>query len=534
MRRWGKLIAAAAITATLIMPAAPAYAAAVPLNAGAPGSDPARKTLVLYDTTGEWGFLGETYAVQIGQLASHGGPWAMRPVGTYTAGEMRGYASVIYVGSTYDEPLPAAFLDDTLAGSTPVTWLHSNIWQLETRAGNFAAQYGFDPGEFDHSAVTTIRYRDTDLRRDPLAAPSGIVSAAVTDPARATVVGTAVRQNGTTFPWGVRSGGLTYLGEVPLSYIGDSDRYFAFADVISKQVRPSGPDRKRALVRIEDVGPDADPAELRAIADYLYSRRVPFSIALYSRYADPQGTYNGGKPLYRNLSQAPQVVSAVRYMIARGGTILMHGYTHQFGDLDNPYNGVSGDDFEFYRAHVDEQDYVRLDGPVPGDSANWARGRISSARTAIALAGLPRPTIFEPPHYAASAVDYKVINSEFGLRYDRGLYFPGWCAGGTCGSGTPDYTRAYGQAFPYLVRDSYGSTVIPEGLGNIETEWQNHHPPRLPEQLLASARASRVVTDGVASFFYHPYLGVDMLRQVVEGVQGLGYTFTTPATVAAG
>ena len=31
----------------------------------------------------------------------------------------------------------------------------------------------------------------------------------------------------------------------------------------------------------------------------------------------------------------------------------MHGYTHQLTAQLNPYNGVSADDFEFYRAHVD-------------------------------------------------------------------------------------------------------------------------------------------------------------------------------------
>jgi len=47
----------------------------------------------------------------------------------------------------------------------------------------------------------------------------------------------------------------------------------------------------------------------------------------------------------------------------------------------------------------------------------------------------------------------------------------------------------------------------------------------LPAQILESARRQLVIRDGVASFFYHPFLGTGYLAQLVEGVQALGYTF---------
>src|SRR3954454_18275944 len=104
--------------------------------------------------------------------------------------------------------------------------------------------------------------------------------------------------------------------------------------------------RHRGLVRIEDVGPDADPAELRAVADYLYAEKVPFSVAVYPRYRDPKGVQNGGKAQDYTLVQKPKVVAALKYMKQRGGTLLMHGYTHQFGSVANPYDGESANDFE--------------------------------------------------------------------------------------------------------------------------------------------------------------------------------------------
>jgi uncharacterized protein YdaL len=280
--------------------------------------------------------------------------------------------------------------------------------------------------------------------------------------------------------------------------------------------------RHRALVRIEDVGPDADPADLRAIADYLYSQKVPFSVAVYPRYRDPKGVDNNGRAQDYTLASKPKVVSALKYMQSHGGTVLMHGYTHQYGTVANPYDAVSANDFEFYRAHVDATNNVVYDGPVAEDSTSWVNGRIQSSATAFAAAGLATPTIFEPPHYAASAIDYTAINAKFGKRYDRGLYFPGLLTGSTV-----DYTKLDGQFFPYTVRDIYGSAVVPENIGNIEPVAFNNHPPRLPADILASAQRNLVVRDGTASFFYHPYLGTDYLKTLIPGIQRMGYTFVT-------
>jgi uncharacterized protein YdaL len=138
----------------------------------------------------------------------------------------------------------------------------------------------------------------------------------------------------------------------------------------------------------------------------------------------------------------------------------------------------------------------------------------------FAAAGLGTPKIFEFPHYAASPVDYQVVHSLFGKRYDRGLYFPGVLTGAKF-----NYARQFGQFFPYTVRDVYGSVVVPENIGNVEPEAYNTHPVRLPADLVASAERNLVVRDGVASFFYHPYLGTDLLKQLVPGIIKAGYTF---------
>ncbi|MGA5305367.1 DUF2334 domain-containing protein [Nucisporomicrobium flavum] len=494
----------------------------------APGGGTA-KTLVLYDTTGDYGWMGEVYATQTANLASHFGSWTAAPVASYKANDLSAYTAVVYLGSTYDEPLPAAFLDDVAATTKPVTWVFDNIWQLVSRDATFAATHGFTSGAFDFSDVAQVDYKGTKLTRDTVNR-SGIMNLSITDGAKVRTLASAVRPDGTSFPWAVQSGNLTYVGEMPFAYVTHDDRYLAFADLLFDSLGDTGVSRERhrALARIEDVGPDSDPDELRAIADYLYAQKVPFSVAVYPRYRDPKGVQNNGKAQDYTLLQRPKVVSALRYMQQRGGTLLMHGYTHQYGSAPNPYDGVSANDFEFYAAHVDANDSVIYDGPVAGDSAAFAASRIASSGLTFALAGLGVPTTFEFPHYAGSAVDYQTVNSVMGKRYDRGLYFPG-----VLGGGKIDYSRQFGQFFPYAVRDVYGSVVIPENIGNVEPLPFNNHPARLPADLIASAQRNLVVRDGVASFFYHPYLGTDHLKQLVPGIKALGYTFVSGDSMVA-
>jgi uncharacterized protein YdaL len=497
----------------------------------APGADPNRRTLVLYDSTGDWGWLGEAYAVQAANLVSHGSAYVMHPAASYVAGELGNYTGLVYIGSTYDEPLPTALLDDVLATTSPVLWMNNNIWQLSQRATDFAGTYGWSPQYFDFSNTLTVTYKGVTLQRNALAVPSGLLQTLIIDPSRAQAIATATSDTGVVMPWATRSGNFTYIGEIPFSYSGMTDRYLAAADLISQVANPAmRTNRKRALVRIEDVSADTSPRELRRIADYLYSRRVPFSVAVIPLYLDPNGVLNGGVPENRPLSKATAVVSALKYMRSKGGTILMHGYTHQYSNVANPYSGVSADDFEFFRSHISADNYVIYDAPPAEDSAAWAQDRITRGMAEFARAGFA-PTIFEFPHYAGSAIDYQVVQQNFGVRYDRGLYAANWCSGGDCGSGTPDYTRIYGQFFPYLVRDIFGSLVIPENLGNVEPLEFNHNPPRSPQDVLASARASTVINDGVQSFFFHPYLPLSNLKTIVQGIQGMGYTFVSADTV---
>jgi uncharacterized protein YdaL len=495
---------------------ASAQAASAPLDANAP-------VLILYDRHGdsETAYLGELYAMAMSALVSHFGAAPTLPVERYRAGDMAAARAVIYIGSTYDEPLPQAFLDDVRSGARPVLWLAFNIWQLSAAVPDFAAQYGYLPGELTSAQFGSIIYKSAHLDRE--LASGALVQVTQLDTAKARVLAWAAAANGRQVPWGLRSKSLTYIAENPLAYVGPTDRYFALADLLFELLAPETPERHRALVRLEDVHANTPPEALRAFADYFASAGVPFSIALVPMYTDPLGTRNGGVPTQKALHEAPAVVAALKYMLSKGGTLVLHGYTHQYGQEKNPYSGTTVDDFEFFRAHVDENNNVIWDGPVAEDSAQWAGDRIRNALAEIEAAGLPRPTIFEYPHYGGSVIDSVEIARRIPTAYQGSNYYGGML------SGTPiDYRHSIAMTFPFVVHDMYGWKVIPENLGNYVPVGYNNHATTSPADLQHAAQLQHVVRDGVVSFFFHPMFDIEVLRQIVDGIRAEGYTFVAP------
>ncbi|HET8640733.1 MAG TPA: polysaccharide deacetylase family protein [Pseudonocardiaceae bacterium] len=501
---------------------------AAPPGAPGPGGDPARRILVLYHEAGPNALLSRQYAVQAANLASRGGTWEMRPIDQYRPGDLGSYQAMIHIAVGPD-PLPPYLLADIADSAVPVLWLGSGIDQFFAADPTLARRLGWSVEGYGPDKVTGVEYAGRLLKRRA-EGDQEVARIRVDNPAAAKVLGLARRADGTTMPWAVRAENLTYVGEVAFAYAEPGDRYLAAADLLLQTVAPEAPQRRRALVRIEDVGPNSNPNDIRAVADLLSQRRIPFTLAVYPLYRDPHGASNRGRSTAYRLVDKPELVDALKYAREHGATILMHGYSHQYEDLRNPYTGTSAEDYEFYEAHLDPQNNVRLEGPVPADSQAWAAQRLSTGRGEFARVGLPDPDIFEFPHYTASENAYRAVHDMFGVRYDQGSYFDGMCARGNCADASGPPGEMFQQFFPYPVRDVYGSVVVPENLASI-TQAFNNNPARTVEDVIANAEAMTVVRDGVASTFYHPYLGVEMLSRVVDGIRELGYEFVSPYDV---
>ena len=81
------------------------------------------------------------------------------------------------------------------------------------------------------------------------------------------------------------------------------------------------------------------------------------------------------------------------------------------------------------------------------------------------------------------------------------------------------------------MRDVYRSKVLPENLGSIAPSTWHTYKSRLPGDIIRAARANLVVRDGIASFYFHPFLKLAYLKRTIAGIQALGYRFVSPASL---
>lgn len=541
-RRWRALLGVFAVSLVVSVVAADRRAEA---------QEPPR-ALILYDyqPAQTYGKLGHIYAIMLRNLLGHFTTTVeMKPINDYVAGEVNANDATFYIGSYYDNPIPVTFLADVKQTQKTVVWFKNNIWQIAWDGSpDFTTRYGIafdglvgmnaapsaanpDPGFYDtvlYKSRSFLKYYRYDPADGTIFADPDVGVTRVVDPVLAQAV-VPLRNSRTAaeIPYVMRSGNFWYMADIPFTYIGPRDRYLVFCDVLHDMLGSQMVAPPRGLVRLEDVSAITSYDSMRRISNRLLNRRVPFSIALIPLYRDPLGVYNGGVPEEVPLSQATDLKRGLNYALARGGRIVMHGYTHQLNAQANPYHGVSGEDFEFW-------DIVNMVAP-DGGNPQWTRDRLVAGLSDLEVNGYP-PFAWEAPHYHASATAYRVFPEYFNTTYQRAVYYT---------SDTPDLnpnnpTRDIwaGQFFPYTIdQDYYGQRIIPENLGNIEYDISAIDPTSNVvytwQDLLTNADYALVVRDGFGSFFFHPFWlepslgtpGLTDLTRLIDGMTALGYTW---------
>lgn len=502
------------------------------------GREGAARTLVLYDDApGDAEVLG----ILAGNLATHFGSATLVPVSQYTAGQLEGYDALIYQGYNYQQQLPSALVADIRAGKKKVLWAGANLEKIAGPAGSaeaadFIQAYGVDPHHFttnEIDKISGINYNGQQLLRHEKS--RRLTVPAITDAGKVQVLGTAACEGGPckageNLPWAIRTGNLTYVGDLPFEWQENGSHVLAFADLYYDLLAPDTAPSKKAAVRIEDVSAMSKPDDLRRVADALSARGVPFQVAVipYHIGTSAEGRYGLA------LKDRPDVVEALKYMQSKGGELIQHGTSHQYGAMNNPYPGAAtAADYEFVRSRCSTEDskpwtfeecstesWVQLTGPLPFDAVADHQKRVADGKQAFIDAGLGAPRIFELPHYGATPNAYEAIKNEYEYRYEQTDYFAGLVSGKD-----KDFYTSLTQILPYSVTDVYGGKVLPENLGNPSIEVLNNHDARPPALLVSHAQRNQVVREATASFFFHPFLDTAILEEIVTGVQGLGYTF---------
>jgi|GEM_PF-443983 len=457
-----------------------------------------RKAIVYHDPG------GAGVAMQVAVLFGHFGlKTVVAEVDSFADTLIHPADLVAYVGNKENHPLPAAFLKWAARPDAKLFWADFNLWQLDrplTGAHGDTNTYkdtahGIANAPSNGTLASkglkfayhqrTSEYPSVMYKGQELFKTDSVFNLiAVLDTAKVKVHAQVRSRDGDLKPYIVQAGNFWYVADCPTDYIVEGGRDAAFADLLHDFVGDLHPVKRTALVRIEDVCPLTDPLSIRAIADYLGGQGVPFSIALVPFYVDPD------ENVAASLSDKPELAKAIRYAMSKGAAIVMHGSTHQ-------YRGRSTHDYEFWDALHDT--------PIFEDSREYLRLRIQKGIDEMRKNGI-YPIVFETPHYACSQLDYSVIDRFFSAEYGRRQVI--------------DKT-GFDQLVPYFIaRHPTGSSIIPENLGYVPNDRQEAAP------LLRCAKNNLAVRDGFASFFFHPWIDRKVLKDLVEGIRGMGYQFS--------
>lgn len=369
----------------------------------------------------------------------------------------------------------AGFLEDLSQRQKTTVWVNMHIDLFLEKEGEML---GFIYDDWEERTDWRVSYNgvvfpkeDPGLNRVKLVLPEKVkVLATVSDESR-------------SFPYVLNSGHFWYVADSPFSYAYEGGRFLILADLLHDILGQNHPTSHQALVRIEDVNAEDDPEKLLRIGRWLEKREIPFAVSLIPIFRDPANQQE------IRLSERPRLVAALKELVGRGATIVLHGATHQ-------HQGRTAEDFEFWDDIVGQ--------PIPHETKDWVEETIKLALEECFRCGL-YPISWETPHYAASQEDYRLISQFFNTFYDRVM------AAELVGSQ---------QIFPYpAFLSDFQVWVIPENLGYIDFE----NPDA--RQLIEKARRMLAVRDGLASFFFHSFVPIKYLQQVCGAMKEMGWDF---------
>lgn len=537
---------------------------------------------VYFDRSKESSYwMGKTYANFLQNILGHFPKYQqiVSPIELYQKGDIEKCHASFYIGSYFNNQIPADFLKDFTTTQKRVAWMGYSIWQL---GAEFEKIFGYkysrlttlDREHLDQTGRPSyfkfVHYKGEVFRKygdwskvDPtiFLAPFEQAVLLPVDSSKSQVLAQA-EHNFTKekLPYALQAGNHFYVADVPFSFMHEADRYFVFADllfdILEEKPHHNG---KYAMVRIEDVHPLMPLAELYKATQALKKESVPVNISLIPIYFDPlHRGLNDPQGEFITMDRKLPFMSFIEEMKQEKAFFIWHGVTHQYHAQKNPHDGISGSDFEFFD--------TAKNGPLAEDSPDYIVSRLEEGFYTLQKAGIT-PKAWLTPHYQASPLDFMIFGNVFEWNVGRVIYYNHSVKGFSPVTENRDILfssrlsdgfnlRAEyfknlqviyeseiwsGQMFPYeIYGDIYGQRLIPENLGNSQP-FVNAHvvTPRSKEEIIADAKRNLVLRDVWASFFYHPFLLATYenggrgefpgdpaeLEYIVRELKKLGYTF---------
>jgi len=404
----------------------------------------------------------------------------------YKQKDIEKYEYIFYIGRSDNYQISDHFVKDILATKKTLVWINNGMIDL-CKHPEVESLLGFTVKQADETG-TFVNVRANDVEYTKGTAHINMIQISNKNAVEVMATAFSTKPKKET-PYMIKSGNFYYVADLPFLEANETDRYLYFADKLHDILNEPHAEKHEAIIRIEDVTSMHNPDILREIADIFAARGIPFLVAVVPIYVNPM------ENLRIPLTDRPEIVDALKYMVANGGSIVMHGVTHQ-------NKGVSTDDFEFWDG-IDSK-------PLKEDNPEAFAKKLELGIDEFVKNGL-YPVAWETPHYGGSQKFYGVVNKFFSTCVEQRLAID-------------DYD--YGQYFPYTIeKDLFGQKIIPENLGYVPLNADLDSSKASVDKLIEYAGMMYHVRDGIASCFFHPFLNLELLPRLIDGIKSKGFTF---------
>lgn len=305
-----------------------------------------------------------------------------------------------------------------------------------------------------------------------------------------------------------------------ISYIASTNFGVEENAILSKSIyallEQDPPSNHPAYIRLEDISPISDYKLVEETGMYLADRGIPFYMAIIPVYV------NNETGEHIRLSSNKKLVDVLLKLQDRGGIVIAHGYTHSYRYEE------TGEGFEFWDSKLNQQITTERTDEIPppirqresflNDASfekytkemkqierNYVEQKLQKSIEDLYEIGL-YPLAFEAPHYTMSSNGYEVASQSFSAIF------------GQIQLSDTDWEVMDAPLFIGKPSILNGMTLFPETIGYVDP-LSSVNPLQDMEQ---SINRLKTVPGSIIGGFYHPYLGIEYLPQMLELIESTG------------
>ncbi len=391
----------------------------------------------------------------------------------YKKGMIEQYDYIFYLSLREDKEANKNLLNDLLYTNKNIVWYGENADELIEARGNIPLEYH---GSSYH--YKQVKYKNKDMTISGFTGKNILI-----EPVNGSIKTYGSVSNGMDeYPLIINYNNYWFMTGLDTYNL----KYLVFSDVLHEILVENHHCEKKVYLRIEDIHSRRSPGNIKKIANYLKSQDIPFMAVVIPVYIDPKG--NQEYP----LGSEKKIIDSLKYMVEKGGTIVQHGYTHQY------YQSTTGEGFEFWD--------IKKDKPLNLDYQKYILDRVVKGLT-IFLENDLYPLAFISPHYAMAQQGYQELKQYYST---------------IVGEIQTSDRRFNSSSFPYISKNTdFFNILIPESLGYVAI---NEEDSSITDILIKAEELS-ILRDVQTGVFFHPFIDINYLTKIIEGLRERGYTF---------